>query len=164
MIEDPTLIERAAKIKLLLMDCDGVLTDGSLLFSAKGEAIKVFNVRDGQGIAAWHKAGFKSGMITGRDSNGIVETRAAELGMHFVRSKCLNKIAEFSAILAEAGVSADEAAYIGDDVPDIEVLRSAGLSFCPSDAHPSVLEVVDRVTVASGGKGAVREVVDFLLA
>lgn len=146
------------------MDCDGVLTDGRLYFSSSGEAMKVFNVRDGQGIAAWHKAGMRSGIITGRDAEQIINARAAELGMHYVRVKCSDKIREFNQIISDAGVTADETAYIGDDTPDIEVLKLAGFSAAPADAHPSVKAVVDHVTTATGGNGAVREVIDQLLA
>lgn len=152
-----------SNIKLLLMDCDGVLTDGRLYFSANGESMKVFNVRDGQGIAAWHKAGFRSGIITGRDAERIVNARAAELGMHYVRVRCSDKVREFGEIISDAGVTAEETAYIGDDTADIEVLKLAGFSAAPSDAHSSVIAIVGHVTEAAGGFGAVREVVDLLL-
>ncbi len=145
------------------MDCDGVLTDGRLYFSSDGEAMKVFHVRDGQGISLWHKAGFRSGIITGRDAEPIVKFRAAELGMHYVRSKSSDKVKDFDEIIAAAGVSAEETAYIGDDLADLEVIKTVGFSAAPSDAHSSVLAAVDHVTSAPGGFGAVREVIDLIL-
>src|SRR5215203_5964871 len=109
------LLSRARKIKLLLMDCDGVLTDGRLYFTENGEAMKVFHVRDGQGLALWHKAGYQSGIITGRDAETIINIRAAEIGIHYVRARSQNKTKDFEDILTNANVSPDEVAYVGDD-------------------------------------------------
>ena len=155
--------ERASRVELLLMDCDGVLTDGRLYFSAAGEEMKVFHVRDGQGIALWHKAGFRSGIISGRDSRDILEIRADELGMHFLRVRSDDKIKDLESILDEAGLSADQTAYIGDDVGDLPLMERVGLSVAVADAVPAVIASAAYVTKAAGGHGAVREVIDLLL-
>jgi len=157
------LRERAMKIELLLMDCDGVLTDGRLYFSPAGEAMKVFHVRDGQGIVQWHKAGFLSGIITGRDSENILKIRADELGMRFLRVRSEDKIKDLGSILGEIGLSADQTAYIGDDLGDLTLLRSVGLPIAVADAVPEVIAAAAYVTKANGGYGAVREVIDLLL-
>src|SRR6187551_3575692 len=115
------ITNRARGIKLLLMDCDGVLTDGRLYFGPSGEERKVFHVRDGQGIVAWHAAGFRSGIISGRNS-AIVEMRGSQLGVEFIRQGIDDKVAVLDEIAAAAGVSYDEIAFIGDDIPDIPVL------------------------------------------
>ena len=156
--------EQAAKINLLLMDCDGVLTDGRLYFSASGEEMKVFHVRDGQGIALWHKAGFRSGIITGRDSEDILRVRTNELGMHFLRVRAADKLNDLESILIEAGLSREETAYIGDDLGDLTLMESVGLPIAVADAVSEVTAAAAYVTRAKGGEGAVREVVELLLA
>jgi 3-deoxy-D-manno-octulosonate 8-phosphate phosphatase (KDO 8-P phosphatase) len=154
----------ASRIKLLLMDCDGVLTDGRLYFSAGGEEVKVFDVRDGQGLVSWHKAGGVSGIISGRSSR-IVDLRAGELGVKFVHQGVEDKIQAFLAILAEAYISDPaEVAYIGDDVPDIPLLKKVGLPIAVADAVGDVKAAAAFVTEAKGGRGAVREVCDLLLS
>ena len=155
--------ERASKIELLLMDCDGVLTDGRLYFSAAGEDMKVFHVRDGQGIVLWHKAGFRSGIITGRDSENILKLRSQELGMHFLKVRSQDKLKDLESILSETGLSAEETAYIGDDVGDLSLLMAVGLPIAVADAVPEAIAAAEYVTQAKGGHGAVREVIDLLL-
>jgi len=159
---DKEIIERAKKIKLLLLDCDGVLTDGKLYFGENGEIMKAFHVRDGQGIVSWHKAGFLSGIISGRSST-IVERRAKELGITFVRQGSANKLEDFKEILIESGLTKEETAYIGDDIADIELLKEVGLSFTVADAAKEVLTNVDIILKNSGGNGAVREMIDYLM-
>src|SRR3982750_2769684 len=122
-LSDEVLV-RAGKIKLLLMDCDGVLTDGRLYFTESGEAMKVFHVRDGQGLAYWHKAGFRSGIISGR-TNPILEMRARQLGVEFIWQGRKEKVSAFNELIAAAGVSAEETCFIGDDTPDAEVFPLA---------------------------------------
>lgn len=156
------LVERAKKIKLLLMDCDGVLTDGKLYFNENGETLKVFHVRDGQGIVSWHKAGFISGIISGRHSK-IVERRATELGIKFLRQSSHDKLSDFYEILEETGLKPNEVAYIGDDTPDIPLLKVVGLSFTVADASSDVLPNVDIILQKKGGNGVVRELCDVLL-
>ncbi len=153
----------ARQVKLLLMDCDGVLTDGRLYFSERGEELKVFHVRDGQGLVMWHDAGFRSGIISGRDAGKIIERRAAELGMDYVRVKSSDKIKAFEEIIADAGVSAEAVAFIGDDVGDIALMKTVGLPIAVADAASEVLAAAVYITKANGGLGAVREVTDMLL-
>jgi 3-deoxy-D-manno-octulosonate 8-phosphate phosphatase (KDO 8-P phosphatase) len=146
------------------MDCDGVLTDGRLYFSASGEEMKVFDVRDGQGIVLWHKAGFKSGIISGRGAEQIIQRRSDELGMHFVRVNSSDKSLVLDDIVAELGLKPENAAYIGDDVGDVEIMRRVGFAVAVADAVKEAKEAAAHVTTAKGGRGAVREVVDLLLA
>ena len=157
------LVSRARKIKLLLMDCDGVLTDGRLYFTEQGEAMKVFHVRDGQGLALWHKAGFLSGIITGRDAKKIIELRAAELGMHYLKTLSQDKAKDLVSILQDARVNPDEVAYIGDDVGDITILKKVGFPVAVADAVSEVFSHVLYKTEKPGGLGTVREVTDLLL-
>lgn len=156
------IIIRARKIKLLLMDCDGVLTDGRLYFSKDGEELKVFHVRDGQGLVSWHRAGYRSGIISGRNSL-IVEKRAKELGIQYIKQASINKVEDFEKIIAEAGVSIEETAYVGDDLPDIDLLKRVGLPFAVADAEQEVINVALYKTNANGGLGAVREITNLLL-
>lgn len=156
------LIEHAQKIKLLLLDCDGVLTDGKLYFTEKGEEIKVFHVRDGQGLAMWHEAGFRSGIISGRDSK-IVKKRADELGIHFVKQGSKDKTICFAEILADANVTAEEVAFVGDDIQDIVLFEKVGLPMAVADAVAEVFPNVIYTTKTKGGLGAVREITDLLL-
>ena len=151
-------------IRLLLMDCDGVLTDGRLYFSARGEEMKVFDVRDGQGIVSWHKAGFKSGIISGRGVGDIIQRRADELGIEFVRVNSSDKVRDFAEIILSLGIEAKSVAYIGDDIGDIELMKRVGFAVAVADAVDETKAAAAHVTKARGGRGAVREVIDLLLA
>jgi|SRR5687768_12977320 len=146
------------------MDCDGVLTDGRLYFSAQGEEMKVFDVRDGQGIVSWHKAGFKSGIISGRDAAEIVQKRADELGIEFVRTSSPDKIKDFEDITQSLRIGPENVAYIGDDIGDIALLKRVGFAVAVGDAVEEVKAAAAYITRARGGRGAVREVIDMLLA
>lgn len=157
------VIARAKKIKLLLMDCDGVLTDGRLYYTEEGEFMKVFNVRDGQGIATWHKAGFRSGIISGRDAKKILEARATELGMHYIKARSHDKAKDLLDILQDAKVAFDEVAYVGDDIGDICLMMKVGLPIAVADAARDVLPYGLYKTEIKGGFGAIREVIDLLL-
>ena len=154
----------AGDIKLLLMDCDGVLTDGRLYFSANGEEMKVFDVRDGQGVVLWHKAGFKSGIISGRGAEDIIRQRADELGMHFIRVNSPDKVMVLEEIIEELGIDPKNVAYIGDDIGDVTVMKRVGFAVAVADAVKETKAVASYVTKALGGRGAVREVVELLLA
>jgi len=145
------------------MDCDGVLTDGRLYFSARGEEMKVFDVRDGQGIVLWHAAGYKSGIISGRGAGEIIQRRADELGIEFVRVSTADKIAAFEEIIASLGIDARHVAYVGDDVGDIELMKRVGFPVAVEDAVEEAKHVAEYITTAKGGRGAVREVIDLLL-
>ncbi|HEX3100448.1 MAG TPA: HAD hydrolase family protein, partial [Pyrinomonadaceae bacterium] len=152
----PEVLDRARKVKLLLMDCDGVLTDGRLYFAETGESLKVFHARDGQGIVDWHKAGFRSGIISGRNSK-IVDLRAGQLGIEFVWQGRSEKVSALNELLASAGVSPDETVFVGDDTPDTAVMRLVGLAVAVGDAHDAVKAEAHYVTRRRGGRGAVRE-------
>ena len=154
---------RARQIELLLMDCDGVLTDGRLYFGPEGEAFKVFHARDGEGLSQWKVAGLASGIISGRNSPAVA-LRAGQLGMRFVLQGRNDKAAALAEILIECGVMPERTAYIGDDTPDLEVFSEVGLSVAVGDAHSSVKAAAAFVTQANGGQGAVREVIDMILA
>jgi YrbI family 3-deoxy-D-manno-octulosonate 8-phosphate phosphatase len=155
------VLSRARNVKLLLMDCDGVLTDGRLYYSADGEVMKVFHVRDGQGLVNWHQAGFLSGIITGRKSKAL-EVRATELGIHFIKQSSKDKVEDFEKILVEAKVSASEVAFIGDDLADLLLFEKVGFSIAVADAVESILKKADYITGLNGGLGVVREVIDLL--
>lgn len=156
------LTERLERITLLLMDCDGVLTDGRLYFSAGGEELKVFDVKDGQGLVMWHQAGFRSGIISGRNSS-IVDVRARQLGIEFVHQGSSEKLAAFEKIITDVGVSPDEVAFIGDDLPDAHLMPRVGLAVAVADAHISAKSAAHLVTANPGGRGAVRELIDLIL-
>lgn len=145
------------------MDCDGVLTDGRLYFSASGEELKVFDVKDGQGLARWHEAGFESGIISGRGAGPIIKARADEIGIKYVRTNSKDKVADFRTIIGQAGVEPFETAYVGDDVGDLRVMELVGMPIAVGDAVEEVKTVASFVTKAHGGRGAIREVTDMLL-
>jgi len=155
-------IESAGKIKLLLLDVDGILTDGRLYFSNSGEESKAFHSLDGHGIKMLKRAGIPVGIITGRESN-IVSKRAADLGIDILYQGREDKIDVLSEITANEGITADVIAYAGDDLPDLPVLQAVGLSFSVPGGHPEVKEAVHAITTRSGGEGAVREITDFIL-
>jgi len=157
------VLERARRIRLLVLDVDGVLTDGRLYISAAGEELKVFHVRDGSGLVAIQRAGVTVAIISGRDSAAVTR-RAGELGIRHVRQGVGDKGAELDRLLAELDVTAEETACVGDDTPDAPMLRRAGLAIGVADAHPALLAAAHWVTRSNGGHGAVREVCDLLLS
>ena len=154
--------ERAAVIKLLLMDCDGVLTDGRIWVLEGGEDQKTFHTRDGLGIELLHRAGLSSGIISGRTSSAV-EHRAQGLGMSFVWQGCEDKQKAFSDTLAQAGLTNGEVAFVGDDLNDIPLMLQSGLGVAVADAAPETREHAHYVTNARGGRGAIREVVELIL-
>ena len=154
--------QRAARIKLLLMDCDGVLTDGRIWLFENGEEQKGFHTRDGLGIYLLHRAGLRSGIISGRTSSAV-DTRARTLGMSFLVQGHENKVHAFNDVLAQAGVTNAEVSYIGDDLNDIPLILQSGLGVAVSDASPETRERAHYVTAAPGGFGAVREVIELIL-
>lgn len=158
------LLAAAKRVKLLLMDCDGVLTDGRLYFTRDGEEMKVFHVRDGQGLSTWHVAGFESGIISGRGAAEILGIRAKDLGMKFVVASSRDKSADLDKILDAAGVTADEVAFIGDDIGDLPILERVGFPVAVCDAVEELKPHCLYVTATMGGQGAVRELTDLLLA
>ncbi len=161
-LDDAELARRAARLEWLLLDVDGVLTDGRLVYDGEGERLKTFHVRDGLAIELAHRAGLKVGMLSGRSSPAL-ERRAADLRVDALVAGRSDKGRAFAEFLAERGVAADRVAYVGDELIDLPVLRRAALSFAPADAVAEVRERVDRVLAARGGGGAVREAVELLL-
>lgn len=162
-MEDISAIERrASRIKLLLMDCDGVLTDGRLWLTEDGNEQKTFNTHDGLGLSLFHRAGLKSGIISGRSSNAV-ERRARELGIEFVRQGDADKVAAFEEIMSLAGVNEDQVAFVGDDLPDIPLMRRSELAVAVADAMEETRLAAHYVTRVKGGRGAVREVVELIL-
>jgi 3-deoxy-D-manno-octulosonate 8-phosphate phosphatase (KDO 8-P phosphatase) len=157
------LRERAARVRLLVLDVDGVLTDGRVYLPGTGDEIKVFDVRDGSGLSALRQAGIEIAIISGR-SAAAVERRAQELGIRHVAQGVRDKGAELARLLATLGIDADLTACMGDDVADLPMLERAGLSIAVADAHSDVLRAVDWVTSRPGGRGAVREVCDLVLS
>jgi len=157
------LLERLRPVKLLLLDVDGVLTDGAIILNDEGHETKHFNVKDGHGVTMLRKmAGLEVGIITGRRSR-VVEHRAREMGIELLHQKIWDKCALADEILAERGLTDAQVAYMGDDIQDAKLLRRVGFAAAPADAHPLAKESVHYVTRAAGGKGAVREVCDLLL-
>jgi len=161
-LETDDLVRRASRIKLLLMDCDGVLTDGRLELLENGDEQKTFHARDGQGISLFHRAGLKTGIISGRTSSAV-ERRAQDLGMAYVRQYARDKIEALDEILALAKVSVHECAYIGDDLADIPVMRRVALAVAVGDAVAETKQAAHFVTEQKGGHGAVREVTELIL-
>ncbi len=153
---------RARRIKLVLMDCDGTMTDGRLWLTPDGGEQKAFNARDGQGISLCHRAGLKTGIISGRTSSAV-ERRAQDLKMAFVRQYVKDKIKALEEILKEAELSEDECAFIGDDLGDVPVMQRVELAVAVADAVYETKEAAHYVTHLPGGKGAVREVCELIL-
>lgn len=157
------VLDRARRVRLLVLDVDGVLTDGRLYITASGEEFKVFHVRDGAGIVAVQRAGIAVAIISGRNS-AAVSRRAEELGIRHVRQGVADKAAVLRTLLGELGVAAEETACVGDDTPDLPMLAAAGLAIAVADAHPEVRSAAHWVTRVDGGCGAVRETCDLLLS
>jgi 3-deoxy-D-manno-octulosonate 8-phosphate phosphatase (KDO 8-P phosphatase) len=158
------LRRRAGRIRLLAMDVDGVLTDGTILILDGGEELKLWNVKDRVGFFTLMKFGdrFPVAWITGRKSKQV-RVRAKEIGVKALYQHCDHKGRALEETLKSLGLAREQCLFIGDDLVDIPAFRAAGLALCPADAHPSVRELCHGVTAAAGGRGAVREVIDFVL-
>lgn len=157
-----TNTEKAKKIRLVVLDVDGVLTDGSIWTGPDGELVKRFHTRDGLGIKMLQAAGIPVAILTGRNSLQTA-ARCRELGITSVSQSKLFKTDAWKTILTEHHVSEEQTAYMGDDVPDIPVLHHAGLAAVPSDANPDVIAFADWISSAPGGNGAVRALAEFIL-
>jgi len=153
---------KLASIKLLLLDVDGVLTDGGIIYQDDGSEIKQFNVKDGLGLRLLMDAEIQVGIVTGRRALALVH-RCRNLGIKLIFDGITDKAAALYDILNQTGVTADECAFVGDDLPDIGLMKRVGFSAAPADAHPHVRSVADLVTKAIGGNGAVREVSEAIL-
>lgn len=156
------LDDRLRAIRLLLLDVDGVLTDGMVTWDNNGIEQKAFHIRDGLGIKLWSKSGGLTGIVTGRSSH-VVAVRAGELGIGIVRQGVGDKRAAVEAILTEHGISWSEAAFVGDDLPDLACVVAAGVGVAVADACRELREAADLVTTSGGGRGAVREVIEQML-
>jgi 3-deoxy-D-manno-octulosonate 8-phosphate phosphatase (KDO 8-P phosphatase) len=155
--------ERLAAIRLLLLDVDGVLTDGKIIYDDRGAEIKAFHVRDGLGIRLLIRAGIQVGIVTGRSSPALIH-RCRDLGIDHLWDGVKDKGKVLPGILTDLSMAAEEVAFVGDDFPDLPIMRRVGLSIAPSDAHPLVQEHVHMITAAPGGNGAVREVCEAVLS
>ncbi len=153
---------KASKIKIVAFDVDGVMTDGSLTFDEDGKEYKTFNAKDGQGIVMLNKSGYITAIITARN-NGTVTHRFNILGMHKLYQGQKNKETALDALVQEYNVDYSEVAYMGDDLPDICALRKVGLPCCPNDAVDEVRGICQFISQKNGGRGAVRELCDFIL-
>lgn len=160
----PNIRAKLEPIRLLVLDVDGVLTDGTLFYSSDGETLKNFNARDGLGLRMLIDSGIEVGIITGRSSPAVA-VRCADLGLKpelvFLGSR--DKNADLDTMLDRLGLAGHELAVMGDDLPDLPMLGRAGFAFCPGDAAPEVAVVCDLVTGKIGGRGAVREAAEILL-
>ena len=157
-----SILEKLKRIKLLIMDVDGVMTDGKIIMDDAGHEIKNFNVRDGHGIKLLQRYGIPVAILTGRQSK-VVAHRASDLEIKDVHQKVFNKKEVFEEILKQHKLSPDEAAFIGDDIVDIPVLKRVGFSVAVADADDMVKKSVDYIAKNKGGHGAVREVCEMIL-
>jgi 3-deoxy-D-manno-octulosonate 8-phosphate phosphatase (KDO 8-P phosphatase) len=153
---------RAARVKLLLMDCDGVLTDGRIELLDNNDENKRFHTRDGHGIVLMHRAGLSTGIISGRSSS-FVARRANELGMKYIRQGTWEKGKDYQEILIEAGLTEAEVAFIGDDVTDVPLMQRSGLALAVADAVSEARASAHYITQLAGGFGAVREACELIL-
>ncbi|MCI0416881.1 HAD hydrolase family protein [bacterium] len=157
------LVEKARKIKMLLLDVDGVMTSGQVLLTPQGEELKHFSIHDGFGMVCAMKAGIRIGIISGRSSPSL-RMRCDELKIEDLYMDTMDKLPVLAEIMRKYGLSPEEIAYAGDDLPDLPVLLRVGLSVAPQNAHHHVKSRVDLQLSKAGGEGAVRELTDFLLA
>ena len=158
----PSATERASRVKLMVFDVDGVLTDGGLMFTAEGDYMKSFNSMDGHGLKLLREAGIETAIITGRKSE-IVARRAEELRISHLHQGAGEKAAVLAQLLLTTGVSADACGYMGDDWPDLAAMLQCGFAAAPANAHPEVLARAHWVSNARGGYGAARELCETIL-
>lgn len=149
-------------VKLLVLDVDGVMSDGKVTYTSDGAELKSFHIKDGVGIKRMQKAGVQTAIITGRVSP-MVERRAAELGIHHLIQGREDKLAALKELLVSLSIELKDVAYMGDDLPDIEAITSAGIGACPADAAVAVLKQADWIASLKGGEGCVREFCDHIL-
>ncbi len=156
------VLNKLKHIKLLLLDVDGVLTDGGIVYSDNGTETKVFNVKDGLGVKLLMEAGIHLGIITGRRSNALF-SRCKELGIGLICDGVTDKADALNRVLDRTGFSAEQVACMGDDLPDLGMMKRAGFSIAVADAHVTLRENADMITSAKGGHGAVREACEAIL-
>ncbi|HEA67988.1 MAG TPA: HAD-IIIA family hydrolase [Desulfobacterales bacterium] len=160
--DDAENIDKLKRIKLLALDVDGVLTDGGIIYSNRGQETKVFNVKDGLGIRLLMASGIEVCVITGRRSKALYH-RCSDLGITDIYDDVSDKAEAINLILEQTGFSAEEIAFVGDDLPDLSIMKRVGLPIAVADAHRAVVESADMVTSVKGGMGAVREVCETIL-
>jgi 3-deoxy-D-manno-octulosonate 8-phosphate phosphatase (KDO 8-P phosphatase) len=153
---------KAKNIKFLLLDVDGVMTDGKIILDSQGNELKAFHVRDGHGIRLAQKAGIIVGIITGRKSE-VVNIRARELGIQEVHQGAHEKIAVYDALIEKYGFRDSEVAYIGDDIVDVDIFKRVGMAVAVADSDPAIKSHADMITRAGGGCGSVREIINLIL-
>ena len=156
------VLERARRVRLLVLDVDGVLTDGRLHISASGEEIKVFHVRDGSGLVAVQRAGITVAIISGRDSPAV-SRRAAELGIRHVRQGCADKFPVYEQMISELGLAPEQVGFVGDDVVDLPIMLRVGLAVSPRDVHFLIQRHSHWVSPNDGGRGCARDVCELLM-
>ena len=160
--KDPKVVNKLKQIRLLLLDVDGVLTDGSIIYNSNGTETKVFNVKDGLGIRLLKESGIEVGIITGRSSSAL-NHRCKNLGIVYIFDNVLNKAEVLTPILKKTGIRAEEVAFVGDDLLDLPLMRKVGLSIAVADAHDTIIKNARVITLKKGGTGAVREVCEEIL-
>jgi len=151
-----------SEIKMLITDVDGVLTDGTIIIAGDGTESKKFSLLDGHGIKMWHRAGFSTAFISGRDTPAT-SIRARQLNVNYVFQGCKKKLPAFEELLEKAGLSENQVAYIGDDLMDLPLVKRAGLGVAVAGSVSELKDAADYVTTAQGGSGAVREVIEYIL-
>lgn len=157
------LTDRLARLRLIVFDVDGVFTDGRFLLDEDGREYKTFHTQDGYGVRSLLEAGIQVAIISGRRS-GAVDRRMTELGVTRVVQGCRHKIPELQRLADELGIDLADAAYVGDDLPDLEAMRACGVAIAVANAVEGIISAADHVTARGGGHGAVREVADLVLA
>ena len=157
-----TLPKRCLPIELLLVDVDGVLTEGAIIYTSRGDEVKAFHVRDGSGLKFWLAQGKKAGLISGRRTETVLQ-RGIELGLRPIVQGVEDKAAALETILADLKLTPEQTCFVGDDLPDLPILRRVGLAAAVADACPEVQDAAHYVTAAAGGRGAVREVIELIL-
>lgn len=158
----PEIQDKAKKIKLLICDIDGVFSDGSVILGNSGEEMKAFNTKDGFGIKALMNAGVEVAVITGRKST-LLENRMKGLGVQHIYQGMEDKILGYTELLKKLNLTHEQVAYIGDDVPDVPVMKLVNLAVSVNDGHPFVKSIANMITTNNGGRGAVRELTDFII-
>lgn len=161
-LERPGAAEKAARVRLFLVDVDGVLSDGGISYDGEGRESKRFHVRDGHGIKLLQRAGIEVGIISGRSSRPVA-VRAAELGISVVRQGAFDKVSAWREIVQGKGFRPEETAYVGDDIVDLPLFRMVGFAAAVADAEEYVVSAADYVSSRVGGQGAVREIAEFVL-
>lgn len=159
---DPRIVEKAKRVRMIIMDVDGVLTSGQIVYGGGGLELLAFDVKDGFGIVAAHRGGLLTALVTGRTSEAVAR-RAKELGITEIRQGCLDKLKAYEEVLAQYSLPDEAVAYIGDDLPDLPILARVGLKVAVANASEEVKVKADYVTVEEGGRGAVREAIELIL-